>query len=298
MERWSEAVCREVRKTTGRAYHGKPTRKLCSGGCIHSAEIWQFENGERFFIKSNRFDLRNMFHQEAFALDALRRANLLRIPEIYTLIEVPELNLCGLVLEAIAVSPPQPHHWLRFGQQLASLHLLNNETRYGWDSDNYIGATSQKNLWSTSWPEFFAQHRILYQVELLQARGTISPSLLNRLQKLIDDMPVLLRSHSALPSLIHGDLWSGNVLFDQQGQAVLIDPASYYGDREAEWGMIELFGGFPATFREGYQAVYPLPEGWQVRSRIYRLYHLLNHWNLFGDSYLSTCHQLLQEVGY
>jgi len=298
MERWFDSVCRKVRETTSLSCHGKMTRRVCSGGCIHSAEIWQFENDESFFIKSNHFDHLNMFRQEAVALDALRNSKVLRIPSVYALIEMPELNLSALVLEAISVSSPQPRQWFQFGQQLASLHLLNHETRYGWDTDNYLGATQQKNLWSTSWPEFFAQHRILFQVKLLQEHGRISRSLLTRFETLVADMPALLRGHSAAPSLLHGDLWSGNVLFDPQGCAVLIDPASYYGDREAEWGMIELFGGFPSSFREGYHSVYPLPEGWQVRSCIYRLYHLLNHWNLFGDSYLSACQQVLKEVGY
>lgn len=298
MERWIELVCRKVRETTGLSYHGKVTRRSCSGGCIHSAEIWQFENDGGFFIKSNHLDHLNMFRQEAIALDILRNTKALRIPEVYALIDAPELNLSALVLEAIPVSSPQPSHWIRFGQQLASLHLTRRETRYGWETDNYLGATQQRNLWSASWPEFFAQHRILFQVKLLQERAMISRSLLTRFETLVADMPALLLGHSAVPSLLHGDLWSGNVLFDQQGQAVLIDPASYYGDREAEWGMIELFGGFPSSFRDGYHSVYPLPEGWQVRSRIYRLYHLLNHWNLFGDSYLSACHQLLEEAGY
>lgn len=298
MERWIDLVCHKVRETTGLSYHGKLTRRTCSGGCIHTAEIWQFESDEGFFIKSNHLGHLSLFQQEAIALEALRNTKVLRIPEIYSLIDAPELNRSALVLEAIPVSLPQPSHWFRFGQQLASLHLLSDENRYGWDTDSYLGATPQKNLWSFSWPEFFAQNRILFQVRLLQERGMISRSLLTRFETLVADMPELLLGYSAVSSLLHGDLWSGNVLFDQQGQAVLIDPASYFGDREAEWGMIELFGGFPVSFREGYDSVYPLPEGWQVRSPIYRLYHLLNHWNLFGDSYLSACHQVLQELGY
>lgn len=115
---------------------------------------------------------------------------------------------------------------------------------------------------------------------------------------MIADLGRLLETGLEPPTLLHGDLWSGNVLFDKQGRGVLIDPAAYYGHREAEWGMIELFGGFPNEFREGYFNIWPLKSNSQVRSPVYRLYHCLNHWNLFGEGYRSACDQELQKLGY
>jgi len=161
------------------------------------------------------------------------------------------------------------------GRMLAALHRQTGP-RFGWHRDNYIGATPQQNAWCDDWAEFWVTRRLEPQISMARDRGfdVAMPSMR------------LLENHKPQPSLLHGDLWSGNAGFTSEGP-VVFDPAVYYGDREADLAMTELFGGFPREFYRAYNEAFPLPAGYEKRNHLYNLYHLLNHLNLFGGGYLG-----------
>jgi protein-ribulosamine 3-kinase len=158
--------------------------------------------------------------------------------------------------------------------------------RFGWAHDNYIGATPQQNGWCDDWAEFWYERRLKPQLDMARASGFALP-----------DVPSsLLKGHQPQPTLLHGDLWSGNAGFTAQGP-VVFDPAVYYGDREADLAMTELFGGFPKAFYRAYDEAFPLAEGYERRKHLYNLYHLLNHLNLFGSGYLGQVKSSLRLLG-
>ena len=179
---------------------------------------------------------------------------------------------------------------------MAELHRTKGE-RFGYESDNYIGATPQPNEWSNSWVEFFRERRLGFQVRLLEERGYATPELLEKATALMGKLDALIGRHPVEPSLLHGDLWSGNYMSDADGMPVLIDPAVYYGDREADLAMTELFGRFDAKFYAAYKKSHPLAAGYDQRRDIYNLYHLLNHLNLFGLSYMPGVMEILRRLG-
>jgi len=160
--------------------------------------------------------------------------------------------------------------------------------------NNHIGATPQSNDWQYSWSDFWREQRLGYQLDLAASNGyggklqTLGKQLLMRFPSLIDHAPV--------PSLIHGDLWGGNMSFDSNAQPVIYDPATYYGDREAEIAMTELFGGFSADFYAAYQDAWPLDQGYAARKTLYNLYHILNHLNLFGGGYLGQAQGMMERL--
>lgn len=161
---------------------------------------------------------------------------------------------------------------------LATLHRSTGP-RYGWQKDNWIGLAPQPNAWSDDWAQFFVEYRLAPQAR----RAGIA----------LPDVKRLLEDHHPAPSLLHGDLWSGNVGFTPEGP-VLFDPAVYYGDREADLAMTELFGGFAPAFYAAYREALPLPEGYELRKHVYNVYHLLNHLNLFGSGYLPQVQGVLR----
>ena len=174
--------------------------------------------------------------------------------------------------------------WAALAQMLATLHRQTGP-RFGWHCDNWIGGTPQINHWHDDWATFFFECRMRPQLELAAKNGYR-----------IEFSSTLLQDHKPSPSLLHGDLWSGNAGFIDEGP-VLFDPAVYYGDREADLAMTELFGGFPARFYEAYDEAFPLPDGYETRKHLYNLYHLLNHLNLFGSGYLAQVKATLRLLG-
>jgi fructosamine-3-kinase len=190
-------------------------------------------------------------------------------------------NEARLVLEFLELE--ESGDWAAMGRMLAQLHRQSGP-RFGWSRDNFIGATPQANGWRDDWPSFFAECRLAPQLRLAEARGYRF-----EIGKVLD----LLAQHRPQPSLLHGDLWRGNVAFTRGGVPVLFDPAVYYGDREADLAMSELFGGFPGNFHAAYHAAYPLDPGYATRKHLYNLYHLLNHLNLFGGGYLAQVNATL-----
>ena len=211
-----------------------------------------------------------MFAAEAEGLRALREAGV-RVPEVHStglsrneaFIELERLDLAG------------PADWPALARMLAALHR-HTGPRFGWETDNWIGLSPQKNAWSEDWVGFYRDYRLLPQLS--------KANLVEAAQRLLDNLDIFFENHAPAPSLLHGDLWRGNVGFTRAGP-VIFDPAAYYGDREADLAMTELFGGFPRAFYEAYEAELPLSPGYPARKTLYNLYHLLNHLNLFGGGY-------------
>jgi fructosamine-3-kinase len=246
------------------------------GGCIH--ECFRVEiAGKAFFLKCNSKDQASNFAAEADGLAALRQAGL-RAPHpishgsaganAYLMLELLDLKGQG--------------DFAALGRMLAEAHRKPGP-RFGWSRDNYIGATSQFNGWCDDWAEFWRTRRLQPQLDLARKRGYDVGQV---------DFSPLLENHEPHPSLLHGDLWSGNAGFTQEGP-VVFDPAVYYGDRETDLAMTELFGGFPGEFYRAYEAAYPLDAGYRLRKHLYNLYHLLNHLNLFGAGYLRQVTETL-----
>lgn len=248
-----------------------------SGGCIHRCYRATIEGAARF-IKVNDARFADAFAAEADGLEALRGAGA-RTPR--ALHHGTHGQQAFLVLEFLELQGSGD--WAALGTMLAQTHRQAGP-RFGWARDNYLGATPQQNRWHDDWPTFFAQCRLAPQLSLAARRGfRLDPG------KALD----LLRSHSPEPALLHGDLWSGNAAFTPEGAPVIFDPAVYYGDREADLAMTELFGGFPKAFYAAYEAAYPLARGYALRKHLYNLYHLLNHLNLFGGGYAAQVRSTL-----
>jgi fructosamine-3-kinase len=270
-------------------------RQSMAGGCIHRVEMVQLADGRRYCVKSNR-DAGDMFAQEAYGLAAIQHVGCLATPAVIAVEPVAEDMQC-LILEAVATTQPATDFWHRFGGQLAEQHRRGTSSQFGWVSDNYLGSTLQKNEARESWLEFFGECRLQYQLRLARQRGLGSGELYRLANRVIERLDKWLGHIRPQPSLLHGDLWSGNFLVGAGGQAVVIDPAVYYGHREAELAMPLLFGGFPEEFFEGYGQSWPLEEGWRERAELYKLYHLLNHLNLFGVGYLDSCLEIVRRFG-
>ena len=265
--------------------HGDISRvELVAGGCINQGARVHTDSGASFFLKVNPAAPQDMFAREAEGLQALRQGGGPRLPEPYV------WSNDFLLTEDLAPATTASDYWSRLGQSLAGLHE-NHSSRFGFDHDNYIGSTPQPNTWTDDGYEFFATHRLLFQARLAGQRGALPAGDVSRVEALATKLRDIVPPQPA--SLIHGDLWSGNVIPGPAGQACLIDPACHYGWAEAELGMTELFGGFDSEFYAAYTASRPLPSGWRDRLPVYNLYHLLNHLNLFGGSYLGSIRRVL-----
>ncbi|RMF50730.1 MAG: hypothetical protein D6755_00770 [Anaerolineae bacterium] len=257
-----------------------------SGGCINNGVHLTTTKGERFFLKTNRGAPPDMFACEAEGLRALQVPDGPRVPKVY-LVGEHFLLLEDLLPRA---NPPKAF-WEALGRALAHLHTHTNPS-FGFTHDNYIGSTPQPNPWTEDGYQFFAEHRLRYQTRLARRRGLLSVAHEQAVERLIQRLPELIPPQPA--SLIHGDLWRGNLLIDENGAPALIDPATHFGWAEAELGMMGLFGGFSPVCIAAYQEVRPCPPGLQERYPIYNLYHLLNHLNLFGGGYLQQVEVILK----
>ncbi|QEG42404.1 fructosamine kinase family protein [Roseimaritima ulvae] len=280
------------------------------GGCISATARWRLDDGRELMVKSDHADRRNMLQAEAQGLRALAAAQTIRVPRVVAEGQDDSSGQAFLVSEFVrsttltADPAARNNFFTRFAQQLADLHRpptdgegAGEEKTFGWRTDNFIGATAQANTPHRSWADFFASQRLEPQLQLARQHNLASPRLIRNIQRILAQLDSLLAGHDEPPALIHGDLWSGNYLCDEDHQPVLIDPAVYRADREAEFGMLQLFGSCPRRFYEAYQEAYPLSDGWQQRTQLYQLYHLLNHLNLFGGGYLQQCEALAQKIG-
>lgn len=255
------------------------------GGCINNAQVVQAADGRKFFLKSNTSAPPGMFEREAEGLAAILAAGAIRAPQPLGFGSGPPAFIVMEFIEGGGPAPGEPFDEA-FGRALAGLHR-KTAPRFGFERDNYIGATPQPNGWMDAWVDFFRERRLLHQLRLLERRGFATNELSTRLGKVIDSLDRLIGGHGPAPSLVHGDLWAGNFMAGEQGEPVLIDPAVYYGDREVDLAMTELFGRLDARFYAAYREAYPLAEGYDERRKIYDLYHLMNHLNLFGLSYMG-----------
>lgn len=280
-------IAGHITQVTGELFHpGLP--QALGGGCINRA--FRLGDGRRqYFVKLNTQQFLDIFEAEAAGLAELLATGALRVPApIASGVVGVEAYL---VLEHIPLQGGGDP--ARAGERLAALHRTQG-IQFGWWRDNHIGATPQANTPAGDWARFWRQRRLGPQLDLA-ARNGYGGRLQRRGERLLARFPVLI-DHQPTPSLLHGDLWGGNLAYDADGQPVVFDPAVYYGDRETDLAMTELFGGFPSRFYTGYQAVWPLGSGYQVRKTLYNLYHVLNHLNLFGGGYLPQAEDMIERL--
>ena len=256
--------------------------KAIGGGCINNTHKLETNVGDFFLKYNNRRRYPGMFEAEAKGLELLATANAIKIPEVIATGEA--CDDAFLILEYIQSGSPKSDFWESFGRQLAELHRSAADS-CGLDLDNYIGSLPQSNTEEEIWAEFFIQQRLEPQLKLASEAGMISTSLKAAFQNFYKLLPEIFPEEP--PALLHGDLWSGNFMTDSNNEAVLIDPAVYYGHREMDLGMSKLFGGFTPAFYDAYNEAWPMETGWEIRLDFCNLYPLLVHVNLFGGGYVS-----------
>lgn len=259
------------------------------GGDIN--EAWRFDGDDAsWFVKLNVADRLDMFEAEREALDELARADAVRVPRPLCLGRTADHAF--LVLEHLDLRSPDGASDVRLGRNLARQHR-QCASRFGWHRDNTIGTTPQANAWLHDWPTFWRERRLLPQLELAAQNG--HPELRDRAAPLLEHLDDFFAAYMPQPSLLHGDLWSGNYC-RVDDMPVIFDPATYYGDREADIAMTELFGRFGGGFYDGYRAEWPLDAGYTTRRDLYNLYHILNHLNLFGGAYAGSAERLIERL--
>jgi fructosamine-3-kinase len=296
MPDWN-AISNHVREACGESLDTHSAQPV-SGGDINAA--YRLKTGSRhIFIKINNASMQDMFKAEFEGLIELAKSQSIRVPEPLC------YGIAGgesyLVMENLQLggSANASNSANSLGQHLADLHRVTQmekgQPRYGWCRNNTIGSTPQVNDYEDNWQIFWAKHRLGYQLSLAQRNGA-SGQILKRGEKLCENLADFFEDYTPEASLLHGDLWSGNYAFDQTGQPVIFDPAVYYGDRETDLAMTELFGGFPTDFYAAYNSAYPLDKGYSTRKTLYNLYHILNHYNLFGGGYLSQASGMIDRL--
>lgn len=285
-------IAAHISETTGYPFEIKNQFPI-SGGCINAA--YRIEgNGERYFVKLNSSDYLDMFAAEAAGLRELQQA-ILKVPQPLCWGIVEEQSY--LVMEYLVLQGETHSVSADLGQQLATLHQVT-QPQFGWQRNNYIGSTPQVNTLETDWVSFWQQHRLGFQLKLA-ARNGYGGKLQTQGERLLADLGDFFSDYQPQVSLLHGDLWSGNyaVTKGKNGiQPVIYDPAVYYGDREADIAMTELFGGFSKRFYQAYQETWPLDSGYKTRKILYNLYHILNHLNLFGSGYLNQAERMIASL--
>jgi fructosamine-3-kinase len=279
-----ESIARQIQAVTGKPFCISD-RASVSGGCINRA--FRISDAQQvYFVKVNQASKAPMFEAEALGLQEM--AAYIRVPR--PLCWGIAADQSYLVLEWIDLG--RLPNWSEMGRQLALLHRATHLQGFGWHRDNTIGETPQLNPWTQNWADFFAKYRIGHQLKLATHKGAHFA----QAEALLQAIPKVLAGHDPQSSLVHGDLWSGNAAFDTARAPLIFDPATYYGDREVDLAMTGLFGGFPETFYQGYQAAWPLESGYRERKALYNLYHILNHFNLFGGSYAGQADQMMKQI--
>lgn len=290
------------------------------GGDINHAFRLRLSTGEKFFLKTNSIANSKFFITEAHGLAALRQPEAIGVPKILGAGTDSQKGISFLLLEYMESAPSVKNYWEVFGHELAALHktapghmekLRTREDtqrthrpscffvtdgqplpRYGFWEDNFIGANPQRNLPSASWIDFYRESRLMPQIKM--ADHYFDSGMRKKAGYLLEHLDRYLREPE-FPSLLHGDLWSGNVLCGNDGKAWILDPAVYIGDFETDLAMTQLFGSFPSAFYSAYREVNPIDKGYDQRRELYHLYHLLNHLNLFGRTYLTSVKRIMDE---
>jgi protein-ribulosamine 3-kinase len=279
-------IPKEVANWLGENKFGRVvSERPVGGGCISNGMVLKTDLNRSVFLKINSSPPVDMFAREVEGLKAIKKANTPSVPDVYL------HGIKFLLIEDMAPAPRQDDYWEVFGRQVAALHNYSSK-QFGFQHDNYIGKTKQPNAWVDDGNVFFAEARLLYMAGLARELGLLNSDGYEKIVDLSERLPQLIPEQS--PSLLHGDLWSGNAMTDSKGYPAIIDPAVHYGWGEAELAMTTLFGTFPGVFFKSYEEIRPLESGYQSRFPIYNLYHLLNHVVLFGQGYLGQVNSILR----
>lgn len=295
MVNW-HALSQQLATVTGRPFSVERTTAI-GGGCINETYLIE-GNGQRYFVKLNNAGSLPMFEAEAAGLQEIHNSHTLHVPT--PVCQGKNETNSWLVLEYLEMGSASRSNAteLTLGRGLAAMHRVTAE-KFGWHRDNTIGATPQINKLSSDWGQFWRKYRLGYQLQLAYTNG-YTGSLQTKGEQLLARLDGFFSGSPPLASLLHGDLWSGNYAFaagvDGKAIPVIFDPAVYYGDREADLAMTELFGGFSATFYAAYKEAWPLDAGYATRKTLYNLYHILNHLNLFGGGYLHQAEQMMDKL--
>ena len=253
-------------------------------------QLVRTSSGKEYFLKSGTKSA--IYQCEANGLKELALSQSIRVAQ------VAAVGKDFILTEYIRRGAASHDFFSRFGREFARMHRFQSDS-FGFYENNFIGNNVQINLPDenerTDWAAFYLNKRLMFQYKLAEKNGYATRDLKNGMMRLEKKMESILNDSIEPPCLLHGDLWAGNFICDENGNAVLIDPAVYYGHREADLAMTKVFGGFSREFYESYQAEYPLRPGWEYRERLYRLYHILNHLNLFGRGYLHEAESLLNK---
>lgn len=266
------------------------TTKVYGGSINRSFKV---QSGKQnYFVKLNSRTLYpKMFELEAEGLELLNAPKAIKIPRYLT--HGVAGDTAYLVLEFIESSLESANFWEDFGRQLASLHQHSTEN-FGLDKDNYVGSLKQDNSYKDNWADFFIENRLQAQLKMAVDQHLVETDLLNKFDRLFAKIADYFPEEK--PSLLHGDLWSGNFMVGAKGEPVIMDPAVYYGHREMDIAMSHLFGGFHRRFYQAYYEAFPLAKGWEKRIELCNLYPLLVHVNLFGGAYLSRVKNSLNRL--
>jgi protein-ribulosamine 3-kinase len=259
-----------------------------SGGSINEVYTLRIENVDYCLKVNQNLAYKDFFTKEANGLDELRKAPHIKVPKIYTFSD--ETNASYLLIEFIHNKIPTNSDWEHAAIALAEMHKITS-TEFGFYEDNFIGSQVQENQKMTSWTDFYRQERLENQFQIAVSKSSFSKQEIKNFLRFLDKLDQLIVSES--PSLLHGDLWSGNYFFSEDSEFVLIDPAVYYGNREIDLAMSRLFGSASSVFYDSYHKYFPLEAEWKERVKIYQLYPILVHINLFGSSYISQYRSII-----
>jgi fructosamine-3-kinase len=287
MNRW-QFIIQHIEQSTGQAFAVKQQLSL-SGGSINSAYLLS-DDKTRYLVKTNSAGQTAMFEAEAQGLQEMASSHTVKVPKPVCFGD--DQTQSYIVMEYLDMSGQADQVIL--GEQLAAMHRVTAE-QFGWKMDNTIGATAQPNPWTANWLEFWRDQRLGFQLQLAVQNG-YGGELQSLGERLLSEMPKLFTNRDISPSMLHGDLWGGNVAGLKDGTPVLYDPAFYYGDREADLAMTYVFGGFAPDFYTSYQNAFPLDEGFAVRKTFYNIYHIINHLNLFGGGYHRQSIHMMERV--
>ena len=277
-----------ISESTGCTFRNCSSSSI-GGGCINQTSMITGEDGREYFIKKNQSSFLPFFEAEAEALTEISNTETVRVPSVIA--HGMDNGQAFLVLEYIEEGRNSSNGQVNLGTQLARLHRVS-QPYFGWSTDNCIGATPQPNSRSDNWPAFYRDQRLAHQFDLAANKGRKFEGA----QKLLDSIESFFSSYTPHPSLLHGDLWGGNAGYDIEGEPFIFDPASYYGDREADLAFTYMFGGFSSAFYDAYEKEYPVDSGFRQRRTLYNLYHELNHFNLFGGGYGNSAQSSINEL--
>ncbi|AFY68348.1 Fructosamine/Ketosamine-3-kinase [Thalassoporum mexicanum PCC 7367] len=286
---WDE-IAAHISRSIGAPFTIAATNYVGGGSINRACQV--IGDDRQFFVKTNTAAQVGMFEVEAIALEQMHATNTILVPK--PICWGTAAGSSYFVAEWLELTRSQD--WSAMGHKLAAMHRVTSSKGFGWDRQNVIGATPQVNTWESDWVEFYSKHRLQFQLKLARRNGfscRISE------QELLDAVPKFFETYQPQPAMVHGDLWSGNLSFaivNGKTEPAIFDPALYYGDREVDIAMTELFGSPPASFYQAYNQSFPLDPGYQKRKTLYNLYHILNHFNLFGAGYGSQAQRMIEQV--